>query len=178
MLQQSASQTVGPYFSIGMIYGELNNMVKAETLGEVINIRGRVFDGNGKTVDDAVVEIWQADTYGIYSHPNDKRQAEADPNFFGHGRAGTNDDGEYWFKTIKPGRIGDATPHINVRIFMRGLLLHTITRLYFADEDNSADEIFASVPAERQHTITAEKDIREGTPTYLFDIHMQGDNET
>ncbi|MEM8862341.1 MAG: protocatechuate 3,4-dioxygenase subunit alpha, partial [Chloroflexota bacterium] len=162
---------------IGMTYGDLNIMVNDETQGERIRIRGQVFDGNGKTVDDATIEIWQADANGIYNHPNDPSHSNADPAFFGFGRAETDDDGRYWFKTIKPGKVGDQAPHLVVRVFMRGMLLHANSRLYFSDEDNSMDEILSGVPAERQHTLIAQRNDIEGTPTYMFDVNMQGENE-
>ena len=178
MLQQTCSQTVGPFFKIGMTYGELNNMVNDETQGERIVIRGSVFDGNGNGVDDAVVEIWQADAHGVYAHGEDGRHADADPAFFGHGRSSTDDEGKYWFNTIKPGVVDGMARHCNVRILMRGLLLHVVTRLYFSDEDNTADEILKLVPAERRHTLIAQRDDRFGTPVYHLDFHMQGDQET
>ena len=176
--QQTASQTVGPFFKIGMTYGKLNEMVQEETAGERLYLRGHVFDGNGAPVDDAIVEIWQADANGIYNHPEDARQADADNAFFGFGRASTDDHGAYNFRTIKPGAVADMSPHLNIRIFMRGLLLHTVTRIYFSDEENGADQILASVPADRRHTLIAQRDGREGTPTYRLDFHMQGENET
>ena len=177
-LQQTTSQTVGPFFSIGMTYGELNNMVNDDAQGERIYLRGRVLDGNGVGVNDAVVEIWQADANGVYNHPEDNRQGEADGAFFGFGRASTDDNGRYSFKTIKPGAVGDQAPHLNVRIFMRGLLLHVVTRLYFSDIDNAADAILNAVPADRRHTMIAQRDDSEGTPIYRLDFHMQGDAET
>ena len=176
--QQTASQTVGPFFKIGMTYGTLNNLVNDGTAGEHIHVCGRVLDGNDTPVDDAIVEIWQADAQGIYNHPEDARQAEADETFFGFGRAATDDDGRYAFKTIKPGIVEGMSPHLNVRIFMRGLLLHTVTRIYFSDEDNSTDPILANMPTDRQHTLIAERADRQGTPIYRLDFHMQGENET
>ncbi|MGB1252279.1 MAG: protocatechuate 3,4-dioxygenase subunit alpha [Candidatus Promineifilaceae bacterium] len=178
MLQQSSSQTVGPFFSIGMTYGELNQMVQDDTVGQRIYLRGRVFDGDGQGVNDAIVEIWQADANGIYNHPLDRQQADADGAFFGHGRAATDAVGNYWFKTIKPGSVDGMSPHLAVRVLMRGLLLHVVTRFYFSDEDNSADPILSAVSAERRHTLIAQRDDSEGTPIYRLDIHMQGDLET
>ena len=177
-LLQSSSQTVGPFFKIGMTYGELNIMVNDDTQGERIMLRGRVLDGNGVPVDDAVVEIWQADANGIYNHPNDAQQGQADPAFFGFGRASSDDDGHYWFKTIKPGKVGEQAPHMAMRVLMRGMLLHANSRIYFSDEDNGSDEILQAIPAERQHTLIAQRKDLEGTPTYFLDINMQGDNET
>ena len=175
---QTSSQTVGPFFKIGMTYNDLNIMVNDATEGERITIGGYVYDGNGNPVDDAVIELWQADANGIYNHPSDAGQANADQGFFGFGRASTDDDGRYHFKTIKPGRVGDQAPHILVRIFMRGMLLHANTRLYFSDEENGADAVLNMVPEDRRHTIIAVRDDREGTPNYRYDVNMQGENET
>ncbi len=172
MNRQTASQTVGPFFSIGMTYGNLNNLINDDVVGERIYLRGRVFDGNGVGVNDAVVEIWQADADGVYGQSSD------DGGFFGFGRAATDDDGRYVFKTIKPGAVDDMAPHLNVRIFMRGLLLHVVTRVYFSDVDNSADFTLATVPADRKHTLIAQRDDGEGTPIYRLDFNMQGANET
>jgi len=182
MKQQTASQTVGPFFSIGMVYGELNNLIQDKTAGERINLMGRLLDGDGAPVSDGVIEIWQADANGIYNHSKDTRQSDADGAFFGYGRSGTNGEGIYTFRTIRPGIVGDTgvdmAPHINVRILMRGLLLHAVTRLYFSDEDNSADPILNNVPEERRHTLIAQRDDSEGTPLYRLDFRMQGDGET
>ena len=176
--KQTASQTVGPFFKIGLDYGNRNNMVNDDTQGERIHIRGRVLDGDGQPVDDAMVEIWQADANGVYNHPGDAQQAAADPAFFGFGRAATDDEGWYSFKTIKPGRVGAQAPHLLLHLFMRGMLLHASSRLYFSDEDNSEDAVLRGVPAERRHTLIGQRNDREGTPTYRFDINMQGPNET
>ena len=178
MLQQTSSQTVGPFFKIGMTYNALNDMVQSDTVGDRIYIRGRVLDGDENPVDDAVVEIWQADANGVYNHALDPKQSEADQGFFGFGRASTDDDGNYWFKTIRPGAVGDMAPHIVVRVFMRGLLLHTVTRLYFSDCDNSADSVLNAVPEDRRHTLIMQRHEAEGIPTYHLDFHMQGDLET
>ena len=126
-----------------MTYGDLNNLVNDDVVGERIFLRGRVLDGNGAGVNDAVVEIWQADADGVYSQSSD------DAAFFGFGRAATDDDGRYAFKTIKPGAVDDMAPHLNVRIFMRGLLLHVVTRIYFSDVDNSADSTYCATYDQR-----------------------------
>ena len=185
-LKQTPSQTVGPYFAYGLTPQQYDYpmtsiasgaMCQADTEGERIRIEGRVFDGAGATISDAMIEFWQADAQGRYAHPADPRGSNA--RFKGFGRVGTGTDPEqrFIFDTIKPGRV-DArqAPHINVIVFMRGLLVHAYTRLYFADEAaaNGADPVLQSVPAERRDTLIAR---REGS-TYRFDIHMQGDRET
>ena len=180
MLKQSGSQTVGPYFRIGLIYGEAqNNLVKEETKGERIKITGTVFDGEGQPIPDAMIEIWQPDANGIYNHPLDPRHEEADPHFRGFGRAENRKGGVYEFRTIKPGSRDGEAPYINVRLFARGMLIHAITRLYFADEPaNENDPVLGSIDPDRRATLVAACDQKDGIPTYHFDIHVQGENET
>lgn len=180
-LPQTSSQTVGPFFHDGLMRADtaLPVLTTPETPGDHIRIIGRVLDGNGQPVPDALIEIWQADGDGVYNHPADQRPRR-DPAFIGYGRNATNDDGSYWFATIKPGAVPfDATrqqaPHICVTIFARGLLNHLFTRLYFADDPALADDpLLQCVPAERRATLLAHP---EGT-TYRFDIILQGADET
>ncbi|HEX2652608.1 MAG TPA: protocatechuate 3,4-dioxygenase subunit alpha, partial [Xanthobacteraceae bacterium] len=128
------SQTVGPYFAYGLTPGKdydwsaaiENNLVTPDVSGERIRIEGRVFDGNGAVVSDAMIEIWQADGAGRYAHPSDQR---ALPNsaFKGFGRCGTDAKGVFSFETIKPGSVPGSdgkpqAPHIAVVIFARGML--------------------------------------------------------
>ena len=180
MLKQSGSQTVGPYFRIGLIYGDAQNvLVKEETQGERIKITGTVFDGDGEPIPDAMIEIWQSDAKGIYNHPLDPRHEEADPHFRGFGRAENRKEGVYTFKTVKPGSHEGEAPYINVRLFARGMLMHAITRLYFADEPaNENDAVLNSIPGERRATLLASREETEEFPTYRFDIHVQGEKET
>ena len=180
MMKQSASQTVGPYFRIGMIYGPAqNNLVNERTSGERITITGLVLDGDGEPIPDATIEIWQPDARGIYNHPIDPLHEQADPHFHGFGRTETRTGGRYEFKTIKPGGRDDQTPYINVRVFSRGMLIHAMTRLYFSDEPANADDpVLNSVEAERRHTLIAARQESGEQPAYRLDIRMQGDNET
>jgi protocatechuate 3,4-dioxygenase alpha subunit len=186
MAEQSPSQTVGPFFHIGLIRpGEnLNAMVGDRTQGQRILVRGRVLDGTGMPVPDALVEAWQADAQGIYPHPNDPRHAQADPHFGGFGRAATDPRGEFTFNTIKPGPIarpGSPTmaPHLNLRVFARGMLIHANTRAYFPDEPaNDDDPVLSMVDGRRRHTLIAVHEPGEGLPTYRFDIVLQGEKET
>jgi len=178
-VKQTASQTVGPFLRIGLIHGERqNDLVWEETAGERVKITGVVWDGNGEPLLDAVVEIWQADANGIYNHPGDPLQAQADPCFRGFGRAETQEGG-YEFRTIKPaGRDGNA-PYINVHVFARGMLLHVMTRIYFEDEAaNTADPVLTTLDADRRQTLIATREDADGTPSYRFDIHLQGERET
>src|ERR671938_754566 len=155
----SPSQTVGPFFHDCLLRAEArrNVLVQPETRGDRIRIEGRVLDGDGVGVPDALVEIWQANSHGRYRHPADTRGAPAlDPSFTGFGRSGTDEAGRYWFETIRPGAVpfDDAhmqAPHICVMVFARGLLNHLVTRLYFADEPaNETDPVLGRVPAQRR----------------------------
>lgn len=179
-MKQSASQTVGPFFRIGLIYDEeQSDLVKEKTVGAPIIITGLVSDGQGEPMLDAMIEIWQPDANGIFNHPNDPRQAEADPNFRGYGRSETRNDGNYQFKTIKPGSRDGQAPYINVHVFARGMLVHAITRIYFPEEStNSTDPTLLSIPEDRRHTLIAQKEEKNGMTTYRFNINIQGENET
>jgi protocatechuate 3,4-dioxygenase alpha subunit len=181
-LGATPSQTVGPFFHPLIREGE-NVLATSETAGERVRIEGQVFDGDGKPVPDAMLEIWQANAGGRYRHPADRRPIPLDPVFTGFGRAGTDEQGRYWFETVKPGPVPfDAAraqaPHVNVTVFARGLLDHLATRLYFAgDPANDADPILQRVPEDRQATLLAQRATAEGPAVYRFDIVLQGEGE-
>lgn len=179
-MTQSASQTVGPYFRIGLIYSEpQNDLLKEQTVGERITLTGTVFDGDGKPMTDALIEIWQPDANGIFNHPLDPLYKQADPNFRGFGRAETRNEGRYEFKTVKPGGRDGSAPYINVHVFARGMLVHALTRVYFLDEPaHDDDPILNEVEPERRHTLIATLEGSDEASTYRFDIHMQGEDET
>lgn len=182
------SQTVGPFFLDCLLRKDAvrNVLVQPETVGERLRIVGRVLDGDGAPVPDALVELWQANAAGHYRHPADKRtEAMLDPSFIGFGRSGTDDDGAYWFETIKPGAVPfDSArmqaPHLCLMVFARGLLNHLATRLYFADDPaNDADPILLLAPADRRDTLLAAREpAAADLPVYRFDIHLQGPGET
>lgn len=178
------SQTVGPFFHGGLLREGLNVLVGPQTVGERIRIEGVVRDGDGRPVSDAVVEIWQANAHGRYHHPADRRPLPLDPTFTGFGRCGTDDEGRYWFETIRPGPVpaddqGMQAPHINVAVFARGLLDHLTTRLYFEDDPAiHHDPVLQRVPAARRGTLLARRLPGEGRPVYRFDIVLQGPDET
>ena len=182
----SSSQTVGPFFAPALLRKDAvrNVLVGPETQGERIRIEGHVLDGDHLPVPDALVEIWQANAAGRYQHPSDTGPAPLDPSFLGFGRSGTENDGLYWFETIKPGavRFDDKqlqAPHICITVFSRGILNHLVTRLYFADEPtNESDPILQRVPEQRRATLLASRH-QEGTSTvYRLNIVMQGEDET
>ncbi len=189
-LKQTPSQTVGPYFAYGLTPEQYrypfrslvgNVLADAATDGEHIRVEGRVLDGDGAAIDDAMVEIWQADAQGRYAHPADPRGSNA--TFVGFGRVGTGTDPErrFSFQTIKPGPVGDGSaPHLNVILFMRGLLSHLYTRIYFSDEEaaNAADPVLSQLDEARRGTLIAQREDTAGGPVYRLDIHMQGEAET
>ena len=179
-LHQTPSQTVGPFLNIGLIHGEKQNILADEhTAGKHIRLAGSVYDGNGNPINDALLEIWQADANGIYPHPADPRHSEADPRFRGFGRSHNEEGGRYEFYTIKPGERDGNAPFINLHLFARGLLLHTQTRVYFADEvANGTDPVLLSVSVERRATLLALLEEKGEIPVYRFDIHLQGEQET
>ena len=184
-LPLTSSQTVGPFFGPALLRedAERHVLIQPETLGERIRIEGCVLDGEGLAVPDAIVEIWQANVHGRYNHPADQGPAALDETFLGYGRSGTDEEGNYWFETIKPGRVPFdrdrlQAPHICATIFSRGLLNHLATRMYFEDEPaNAEDPILRYVPEERRSTLLAKRDEREGKIIYGFDIIMQGVGE-
>jgi protocatechuate 3,4-dioxygenase, alpha subunit len=157
------SQTVGPFFAIGLPWPDGPFVVEDGT-PDAIWIRGLVTDGEGDPVPDAMIETWQAGPDGRFG-----------TDFRGFGRCPTDDEGAWEIFTLKPGRIGDGqAPHIDVNVFARGMLNRCVTRIYFADEDNAGDPVLESVPAERRGTLLA----RPGEDGYRFDVRLQGEGET
>ena len=196
-LQETASQTAGPYVHIGLIPKQAgfdifdfefsNVMVSAKTKGERIRFEGRIFDGSGALVRDALIEVWQANAAGAYNHPADHQGKAKDEHFRGFGRAGSNfETGVYFFETIKPGVVTGRhgrpmAPHLNLWIVARGINIGLNTRAYFSDETqaNSADPVLNLVELpERRKTLIAERSMRDGQVVYTFDIHLQGQHET
>ncbi len=192
-LKETPSQTAGPYVHIGLtpnfcdISGVYDSdlgtqMVNDKTLGERITVSGRIFDGAGALVRDAVIEIWQADSAGLYNSPSEMR-GTADPNFTGWGRCPTRaEDGVYSFDTVKPGRVSfkdgrKMAPHITFWIVARGINIGLHTRLYFPEEQeaNAADPILSRIEhRERVATLIAARDGAK----LSFDIYLQGPKET
>jgi protocatechuate 3,4-dioxygenase, alpha subunit len=162
------SQTVGPFLHIGLSWPD-GPFVVAEGTPDSIEITGRVFDGAGAPVPDALIETWQCDGAGRFA-----------PEFRGFGRCPTDEDGRYRIVTVKPallpGPDGTEAPHIDVSIFARGLLDRLVTRVYFGDEAaaNGADPVLSVLPADRRDTLIA----TPGPGGYTLDIHFQGADET
>ena len=181
IFEVTPSQTVGPYFAIGVPYDGGNLIVPEGTAG-AIRITGTIYDGRGEAIPDHLIEFWQPDGEGrfvdIYGHGE---QSTMD-GFRGFGRYGVEDgDGVYEMLTVKPGRVPGTdgklqAPHIDVTLFARGMLHRVVTRIYFADEAeaNATDQVLARVPAARRNTLIAQP-TEDG---YRFDIHLQGPGET
>jgi len=178
----TTSQTVGPFFVIGCAWQDRNEIASAGVSGERVTIEGRVLDGDGKPVPDALIEIWQANSQGKYAHPDDTQNKAVDPAFHGFGRIPTDDEGKFRFTTIKPGLAPgpdgiSQAPHLAVSVFARGLLKRLVTRIYFPDESaNGADYVLNLVETGRRETLIAKKTSTPGT--LEWNLILQGDGET
>lgn len=188
LLPLTPSQTVGPYFSMRLFRDRQNVVAAPEVPGEHVRIEGVVYDGDGKPVEDALIELWQADAAGHYHHPADLRATRSGPAVFtGFGRAATDHDtGVYWFETVRPGRVHEEgepvqAPHVSLIVHARGLLRALHTRMYFADDDAlfPDDPVLRAVPAARRGTLVARPRVSgSGARVYQFDIRLQGAGET
>jgi protocatechuate 3,4-dioxygenase alpha subunit len=178
------SQTVGPFLHLGLTWLNTTDLARNASAGERIVIAGSVLDADGQPIPDAMLEVWQANADGKYAHPDDTQAKKIDPGFSGYGRIPTAKDGRFRFVTIKPGATPGPgnmlqAPHIVVALFMRGMLKHLTTRIYFSDEAaaNNADPILGRIeePA-RRHTLLAKR--AANSAEYCWDIIMQGKDET
>jgi protocatechuate 3,4-dioxygenase, alpha subunit len=174
----SGSQTVGPYFRIGL--GCLIAQVPIDELSpDTIEIHGKVLDRDGKAVSDALLEFWGADKFGAYPSalPNSSGNAA------GFHRVATDADGNFSLALNKPGAtpIGDGrlqAPYMLVLVFARGLLRHLITRVYFEQERlNAIDPVLLKIPAERRHTLTAHS-VANNPRVFQWNVVLQGEDET
>jgi protocatechuate 3,4-dioxygenase alpha subunit len=186
-LPETPSQTIGPFFAVGLIWPDGPEVVPEGTPGAV-RLGGRVLDGAGEPVADALVETWQADPAGRFAHPDDPRGPGWSPGgsaaggFRGFGRSATDAEGRWAVHTVKPGPVpapdgGTEAPHLDVSVFARGLLGRLVTRVYFPDEPdaNAADPLLASIPdPEVRARLVAAPD----GDRLRFDIRLQGDQET
>jgi protocatechuate 3,4-dioxygenase, alpha subunit len=181
IFETTPSQTVGPYFAIGLPFDVGPFAVPDGTPG-AIHIRGTVYDGAGVPIPDFLLETWQADSEGHFADMQGHGGPSEVPGFRGFARYGLEDgDGNFDIVTIKPGPVPGLNgqtqaPHIDVSLFARGMLHRTVTRIYFADEvdANAADPVLAGVPADRRDTLLAQA-TEDG---YRFEIRLQGPDET
>jgi protocatechuate 3,4-dioxygenase alpha subunit len=198
-LKETPSQTAGPYVHIGLIPHQAgfdifenpfgNVIAGRNAQGERIRVEGRVLDGLGAPCRDVLLELWQANAAGRYNHPADQQRDKAlDPDFRGWGRTGTEfATGLYQFETIKPGPVigrrgyKPMAPHMNIWLVARGINTGLSTRMYFDDEAalNDQDPVLRMIePAVRRQTLLARRETRDQGTVYVFDIHLQGDQET
>ena len=172
-LQATTSQTVGPFFKIGLSWLYRDSLLSQNVYGERVTIQGKVLDGDGVPVPDALLEIWQANAHGKYNHQEDKQNKPLQPGFTGFARVPVNAQGIFRFTTIKPGPVPgpngkEQAPHLAVSVFMRGLLRRLVTRIYFpGDPRNASDFILNLVEPARRSTLiaksTAKKKIAKPT---------------
>ncbi len=183
-LDHTPSQTVGPYFWIGLTWKHpASRIAGPQAKGERVWLTCRVLDGDGAPINDSMLEIWQADAAGKYNHPDDPQAKGADPECRGFARMGTDEDGRCAFETIKPGRVPGPggvlqAPHLNLGVYARGMLKQLFTRIYFAgDPANQEDPVLASVPEERRAALMAQPDPAQ-PGHWSFEVRLQGEQET
>ena len=169
-LVPTASQTVGPFYHIGLTHLETDTVLTPDG-HDAVTVRGRVLDGDGVAVPDYLIEVWQADSQGRYDREGSS----------GFGRVLPDDSGVFSFTTVVPGRVPSAdeptqAPHLAILVFMRGLLKPLRTRMYFPGESaNDSDPALACVPEDRRATLVAH---RANDTTLEWNIVLQGEHET
>ena len=173
-LRPTAGQTVGPFFGYALPFPDDEHLVPPGSPGSV-RLHGTVYDGEGAPVPDAILELWQTDPAGqVVRRPGSLHRDGH--TFTGWGRASTDRTGHYSFTTLRPG-----SPFFAVTVFARGLLNRLFTRAYLPDwfDRHGADDPFlATVDADRRSTLLAVQDETGPVTGYLFDVHLQGDDET
>jgi len=180
-MRATTSQTVGPFFKLGLQWLNCDNLAAEGAAGERVTIQGRVIDGDGVGVPDAFVEVWQANAHGKYAHPDDRQNKPLEPGFRGFGRIPTKPDGAFRFATIKPGPVpgprgNEQAPHLVISVFMRGLMRRLTTRMYFPNDALLAtDPILKLVEPARRATLVAKS---VGGGTLEWNVVLQGTGET
>jgi protocatechuate 3,4-dioxygenase alpha subunit len=167
----TAEATIGPFFPPRYVDQGANDLTLfggRKAKGEVIEIHGRVVQEDGAALENLIVEIWQADAQGIYRHPADPRHAQADADFLGWGRAATDAQGGYRFRTIKPGAPQGRQSHVNFMVMFSGVMRILKTTMFF---EEGKDPVLLAVPAGRRNLLIAKGN-------YEFNIRLRGENET
>ena len=174
-LPATPGQTVGPFFGYALPYAD-GPLLVPPGRGDAVRLHGRVLDGAGEPVPDALLELWQPDADGVIpQQPGSWRRDGF--TFTGWGRAATDRAGRYSFSTVTPGASAPgAAPWFALTVFARGLLDRLFTRAYLPGDDAqlAGDPLLSSLPAERRSTLVAGRD-RAG---YVFDVRLQGEGET
>jgi protocatechuate 3,4-dioxygenase alpha subunit len=180
-LYATGNQTVGPYLHIGLNWLVTPDIAPRGAAGERFTLQGRLIDGDGAGVNDGLIEIWQANAQGKYAHPEDQQKKSLEKNWRGFGRVATDARGAFRLRSVKPGRVPGPdgslqAPHLVVAVFMRGMLKHLATRIYFPDEpSNAQDAVLKLVPPARRPTLIAK---RKGKGQLEWNVILQGRNET
>lgn len=184
VLNETASQTAGPYVHIGLapnaagfdIYDKEagKDIAGPNAAGERIRVEGTVWDGDGEPVKDVLIEVWQPNSHGKFANSED-----TEDGFRGWGRIICDFDTGAWdFETVRPGSVGPDAPHLSLWIVARGINIGLHTRMYFPDADATAtDPLLNDLAPELRETLVATR-LAEDMPTYRFDIHLQGESET
>ena len=170
-MNSTAEATIGPFFPPRYVDAGAHDLTLFEgrkARGEALDIRGRVMQEDGTALENLIVEIWQADAGGIFRHPSDPRHAQADPNFLGWGRSATDAQGNYHFKSIRPGAPQGRMPHVNFMVMFSGLMRILKTTMFFEDGN---DPVLMAVPPARRNLLIAKNGCE-------FDIRLRGDGET
>jgi protocatechuate 3,4-dioxygenase alpha subunit len=160
--------TIGPFFPFPFA-DDLSDLTNG---GDHIVIRGRVLEKGGAPTRNSIIEIWHPDAKGILHHPSDPRYAERDQAFAGFGRARTDPEGRYEFRTVMPGASPGRAPHINVMVLAIGLTRRAVTTMFFSD---APDPVLHYVPAHRRDLLIVAK---QDDGSYLFDVNLRGERET
>jgi protocatechuate 3,4-dioxygenase alpha subunit len=188
-----SEHTIGPFFPASFFQDGDNDLTRVSAhaapteRGERILLRGRVWKFNGVPVVNGIVELWQADSFGRFRHPEDPEWLQADPNFLGWGRAWTDADGQYSFHTVIPGGYAEGSgrraPHANIAVMGAGLMRPVRTTLFFPDfaEANAGDPVLSVLPAAlRPRLVAFDEDRTDGVRAFRFDIRLRAsaDEET
>jgi len=179
-LVKTTSQTVGPYFAIGLTWLNQHDLTAPGVSGKKITIEGRLLDADGKPIPDGLIEVWQANSHGKYAHPEDKQDKPLEKGFHGFGRIPMDANGHFHFTTIQPGPVPGPdgkpqAPHILVSVFARGMLDRLVTRIYFPDEPlNAGDFVLNLIEPARRGTLIA----RKKGDSLEWNIVVQGPQET
>lgn len=193
IVPHTLSELTGPVYgheSVREIDHDLTKQHANEPLGERIIVHGRVLDEDGRGVPDTLIEIWQANACGRYTHVNDQHPAPLDPNFTGSGRVVTDSEGRYKFITIKPGAYPWANhhnawrpAHIHLSLFGSAFTSRLVTQMYFpGDPLFRFDPISQSIPLEARDRLVSSFDLENTVPdwalAYRFDVVLRGRNAT